>query len=321
LGGFEMVSDDKINANFMKEWETARAVLSGFDTHLHDLRKYGFSLITVFLAADAIIFQTTIINLDLTNVIKLAVLGVTLLLIVTLLMIDRNYRVFQRAAATRAKIIERNLNLELTEVIAQRYDLRNLSGFITGIYLAFACGVLVLGLVAFTDIIYFFILLIVWVGAISAIFILNSRVLTLSFPYGMMDWTLDRLECNSGDEIKITLTNLDYDPLPTFPTGTVMWEIMKEEETSPVKIQRIKKPITLQEKGNYVWLWKTDEDLENGKKTLETGIYRFLRLTTNKKTGNFELKPLKKRLRITKASEDKPSVHKVFLKKEGTEKI
>ncbi len=115
-----MVSENIINANFMKEWETARAVLAGFDTHLHDLRKYGFSLITAFLATNAIIFQTKIFTIELTDNIKLAILGVTLLLIFTLSMIDQTYRVFLRAAADRAKILERSLNLHLTEVILNR---------------------------------------------------------------------------------------------------------------------------------------------------------------------------------------------------------
>lgn len=316
-----MVSQNNINANSMKEWETARAVLAGFDTHLHDLRRYGFSLITALLAANAVIFQTKIFDIELTDYVKLAVLGVTLLLIFTLSMIDHNYRVFLRAAATRARILERNLNLDLTEVIEQRYKIGRLDIFFTFIYVAFTCGILILGVVSFSDFSYFYILLIAWIFAISAIGILSLKVLTLSSPYGEMDWTLDRLDYNSGDEIRITLTNLDETTLD-YPEDTIMWKLFKQGEKKPEKVQKLDKRLELKEDENYTWLWKNNEGLEKGKKNLEDGIYKLWRITkkkkTNEETGEFEYiyEPLKKILRIRGPSDSQLSGHEVISNRE-----
>lgn len=303
-----MVSENNINTNSIKEWETARAVLAGFDTHLHDLRKYGFSLITAFLTTNAVIFQSEIFNFELTDYIKLAVLIVTLLLIFTLSMIDRNYRVFLRAAATRARILERNLNLDLTEVIEQRYKMRKLDNFFTGIYIVFTFGILILGVVAFSDFSYFYVLVMAWMCAFIAILALNSKVFTLSFPYGEMDWTLDRLEYDSDSEIRITLTNLDEKPLKFFK-DTIMWKIIKEGEKSPVKVQKLDDDLILEENENYTWLSKLNEGLENEKKNLENGIYKLIRITKkkDKKTGEILYEPLNKILRIKGPSDSQLS--------------
>ena len=113
------------NTNHMEEWKQARDVIKSYDEHLHDLRKYGFSFLTALLAAGAILTPAIVESTEaqVPNVVKFAVFSVTLLLIAALHLLDRNYRVFQEAAVTRALVLERRLNIELSEVITSMFGL------------------------------------------------------------------------------------------------------------------------------------------------------------------------------------------------------
>lgn len=300
-----MTSDDTINANFMEEWKKARDVLAQFDDRLKDLRKVGFSFLTALLAADAIIFKVKVDDIVLSEWVKWAVLVVNLLLIVTLLLIDSNYRVFQRATAMRAKVLERYLNLELTEVIAQRHRAENVGWFVTAMYMAFTVGVLILGLVTITNLSALSLLVIVFFIANIVILYLSSQRprAILHYPYGMLDWTLDRLECVLGDEVRLTLTNLESDKKMPFPKDTIMWEVIKEGDEKPVKIEKIEKPLIIEKKDSYTWLWNTKDKLDNDK----VGIYRVVRIIIDKETGKFKLWPLTRKLWI-KAPPTTPNI-------------
>lgn len=286
--------DEPSNAHLLKEWETAREVLSKFDDRLHDLRKIGFTFITALLSADAIIFVNWIEGVELPDYIKLAVLLVTLLLIVTLLLVDRNYQIFQRAAATRAKILERRLNLELTEVIAQRYRTQSVQDYVTSVYMLFTGGVFFLGVAALSDPITILVLLIAWIGTIYAIYRANNRI-GMRYPYGTLDWTIDRLQCKSGETIQITLTNLSADkeiPKDPFPSGTVMWQIVPEDDENAVKTEELDHPLSIGADDSHTWLWET--------KSVQKGIYRVRRIILDKKTGQpaKKLVPLKRKIRV-----------------------
>lgn len=88
---------DKDREIHLKEWEKARGVLQFYDDKLHDLRKYGFSFITAFLTADGILLSTKLSS-GTPAPIKFAVFGVTLILILALHLIDKNYRVFSKGS-------------------------------------------------------------------------------------------------------------------------------------------------------------------------------------------------------------------------------
>lgn len=288
-----MASRQSGNEHLLKEWETAREILNNFDQRLHDLRKFGFTFITALLSVDAIIFVNWIKNVELPEYIKLAVLLVTLLLIVTLLLVDRNYQVFQRAAATRAKILERKLNLELTEVIAQNYDKNNVQGYVTMIYVFFTGGVFLLGLVSLSDPYVIFILLIAWIGAVCATYGVNNKI-GMCYPYGTVDWTIDRLQCNSGETIQITLTNLsDEEEIPKKPflPGTIMWQIVREDDGKVIETEKIDHPLSISAEDSRTWLWKT--------KGVKAGIYRVHRIILDKEgQPKKELARLRRKIRI-----------------------
>ena len=120
------------------EWQAARDVLDKFDERLHDLRKYGFSFITGLLSVDAIFAAISASW-------KLAALIATLALIVSLNLVDRNYRVFQIAATIDAQLLERRNEMNLTQTISRIYDDAHIKFFFQTVYIMFTLATLLLG--------------------------------------------------------------------------------------------------------------------------------------------------------------------------------
>ena len=214
-------------------------------------------------------------------------------LIVTLLMLDRNYRVFQRAAATRAKIIERKINLELTEVIAQRYNITDVPDFITGFYMAFIIIVLGLGF-AVLSLTFWFWLLVAGLISFGIIYWINYSAVAfvkLKFPFGEIDWTLYPLQCNVGEQVEITVSNLGSDPIK-FDENTTMWEIHEESDDSLVDSGGTgNRDIIINKNDSFTWLWAPKNE----------GVYRVHRLTLDPKTGEpGNLKKLLRKFRVRK---------------------
>ncbi|MFB0503705.1 MAG: hypothetical protein ACETWE_07725 [Candidatus Bathyarchaeia archaeon] len=285
------MASDGVNDNFLKEWETARDVLKAFDDRLHDLRKYGFSFITAFLTASTILFES------LSEPVKATVLGVTLLLIFGLFLMDRNYRVFQKAAATRAEILERVLNIELTEYITHRYKERNIGGFVTTVYLVFILGVQILGLAVLSN------SLIVLAGAVVitcfSILFLSFDYPFLGYRYGKIDWMLDRLECEQGEEVRIIVTNIGKKRFAKkeFPKGTVMWKLVKEGETQDLRSEKVGEYFEIAPTYSFTWILKTND--------LDPGIYLIYRKTLKK---DRPMIPLRRKLRIKEKKKPSPSL-------------
>jgi len=136
-------SSDKDSANHLAEWKQARDVLKHFDEKLHDLRKYGFTFLTGLLAVESILIPTSFVTTieKIPDSAKFAIFTVTLILIIALHLLDRNYVVFQQAANTRAKVLERELNLELSEIISIRYANFGIKNRVLTVYLLFIIGV------------------------------------------------------------------------------------------------------------------------------------------------------------------------------------
>lgn len=324
-----MASDEGIN-NFLKEWESTRAVLKEFDDRLHDLRKYGFSFITAFLTASTILFQNWIIapnppafeGQPFPEPIKATILGVTILLIFGIYIMDRNYLVYQKAANARAMVLERILNIELSDGIIQRFRMAWIHISVTVIYLFFIVGVLLLGSAVLSSSLNYLYLS----GSIIAILVivLSRDFVLLHYRYGMMDWILDRLECKQGDEVRIIMTNISDKVLPKrdYPIaeGEVMWKLVKEGEEETLLSGVASKNFCFAPYHNYTWVLKTTKD-GNGVKNLEPGIYRINRRTWNRKgklISEVKMKPLSRKLRIISRPPDsspKPSVHNVNLKR------
>lgn len=232
-------SSDKDRANHLDEWKQARGVLQFFDDKLHDLRKYGFSFVTALLTAEGILIpmKEVIVSAQ----IKFAVFGVTLLLILALHFIDKNYRVYQRATNMRALVLEKKLNLELSETITDRYKAEHINLIVIGLYLLLTVGVLLLGWFSlYTDWIYFAILGAIALAATVLIFLLGT-----SYKYKYYeDWTISPLECTPKDKVTITLTNFNK-PMDAKHTK----EQFKEKY---IKGMKIPEPIIFK-KDDLVW--------------------------------------------------------------------
>lgn len=305
--------EDEINPNFPKEWEVSRSLLSFFDDKLYDLRKYGFSFITALITAEGLLITYVDPTKNWPVDVKFAVLFVNILLIVALTTIDRNFSVIQKAGASRARVLERTMNLELSEVITQRYKGARLDYFATGLYTVFIVAVMFLaGVILHYSGIYYWVLIVTGLIAIFVSIAIRQYV-KVEYPYGEIDWTIDRLRCTQGDIIGITLTNLredrstkdrlsrlvdklrktdlKEDKMTFNPSddgqAKVMWEVRKEGETKDAAegLGTLKQTIEIDPGESYTWLWPTDEC---------HGVYRVYRFTLTRK----KLVPLKRKIII-----------------------
>jgi hypothetical protein len=83
-----------------QEWLECRVTVGRFDGYLADIRKYGFTLVTVLLTANALVTPAN------SAVDRPAAAIVILLLLLALFMIDNYYWVMLRAAVKRAAVLE-----------------------------------------------------------------------------------------------------------------------------------------------------------------------------------------------------------------------
>jgi hypothetical protein len=299
---------DKDRDSHLEEWKKARAVLEFFDDKLHDLRKVGFTFVTTLLTAEGILIPRATDG-DIPVQIKFAVFLVTLLLILALHLIDQNYRVYQRAANMRAGILERRLNLELSDTITDRYRAEDIKTRVWLLYIVFIVSVLFLGWVSlYPNWIY-----IVGLGAIAGIATWFTWRLNTTFKYQCYreDWTISPLECTPTDKVTITLTNmnpkmiklkdlkdaekrlgakvaLDNDfekvkeDLPgsdcaeisvrqpiVFPKGQRRWEIIPEGGGEPVAVEAPKDE-ELHVYDSHTWIL----DISGGKERIGKGVYQ-----------------------------------------------
>jgi hypothetical protein len=269
------------DSNHFEEWKSARDVLKTFDDNLHDLRKYGFTFITALITAQAILvpYNPADPTKGVPDVIKFAIFGVTLLLVAALHLIDRNYTLFQEAAASRAKILERALNLELTEIISQRYASGKVAKSVFLVYLLFTLGITIFG--AF--VLYSSILLVVSLEVLAVAVIVSTYFYGPRFMYvSSEDWTLSPIECESGEKVRITLTNLNRKwvkmgagfvhpttgregeirgrvsvPKPiVFKKDQLVWVITKEDGQY---VRIFEAPEILRVFDSHTWFWDTGE--------------------------------------------------------------
>lgn len=101
------------NLNYL-EWLKCQDTISGFDKMILDIRKYGFTFITLLLTANGFLLGKEDIN----EYIALGILAVLLILIVALFRIDHMHEIFLRAVALRAMRLEEKINFGLTRCIS-----------------------------------------------------------------------------------------------------------------------------------------------------------------------------------------------------------
>lgn len=257
--------------------------------------------------------------------IKVGILFVTLMLILGVNILDRNYRTIEKAIFTRITVLEKLLNIEISDIISQRFNLVWIQDFITLVYLLFVSGVLILGYVVL-GIYSFIVLLVLSLFAIVPILFLSRDYVLDLFGCGYVDWILDKIECKQGDQVRIVMTNLGKEDFPKIAgslDGEIMWKLvnqcddansMKPDDPKILKKGVANEELSLRYTNNYTWILETND--------IEPGIYCLYRRTFDKK-GNMQPKnkmvPLGRKLRIHKKppqSEQKPTVHNVIMKKE-----
>lgn len=113
-GRAETMTDDSQRQQMLDEWTACRQAVAGFDKTLVDLRRFGFTLVTILLSANGFLFAQSTIG----EVAKIGIFIALLVLIAGLFRQDRTQEVFVRGAVLRALAIERRLGASLTYQIA-----------------------------------------------------------------------------------------------------------------------------------------------------------------------------------------------------------
>lgn len=235
---------ENIGENELDEWKTIRELVSSYDDRKHELRKTGFSLITSLIAAQGIIIwyhnQNSINNINnVDNLILTAVLGVTIALIFAIAFYEKGYRLYQEAAVQRALLLEKKLNLQLTETISYQFKSWQSRIYEFGVYGIFIGSALALAFLTIPKNNWEYpitLSILTGVGILAMLFLSrdlknNYRLCTplsvmieiylkrfLGWIWGEkkiedphLDWSIDPLVCKQGEKVAITLTNLNKD--------------------------------------------------------------------------------------------------------------
>lgn len=261
-----------------QEWLQARGVIAAADTNLDSVRKLGISLVTGLLTADAFLLPGHIAGVTaLPEPLKFGVLLATLLLLGAVAVIDRNYNVLQQAAASRARIIENELNLGLTESISKGYAQKSVDFAFHFIYVLIGGALLVLGYFVLDPSYWFWSLLAIWAGWSSLTLLLITARL---YEQGGVNWSLDSTDITPGEIVHLTATNLYPEVreslFPNHPTRlyqryraryekkrnyvlrapNVFWEIREasaESRSPPLREGRVSHTVALGPRQSFVW--------------------------------------------------------------------
>lgn len=288
----------KSNDIIYKEWESCRNVLKEFDDRIHDIRKYGFTFLTALIAAESLIIpESSFIGKGSPGIpdnIKLGILGVTLLLILTMRVIEKNYQLYQICSAQRAQVLERSLNLELTEIISDRHRKKHIPTLVTSIYILFTLGT---GLLGYTILSPNYqlanVLLIGMFGVVGCLILIQS--FDLRYDRGYIDWTIDKVVYNQGEKVRITVTNINEndEDLPIKLGPGVVWTI-ETQDGDLIYREDVSKPKFIFPERNYTWEWNTAK--------IKCGIYQVMFFYRDEK-GKLKDHNLRRKIRIEKCEE------------------
>jgi hypothetical protein len=97
----------------MQEWAECRTTIGRLDGILADIRKYGFSLVTLLLTATALV-PTANPAAD-----RVAASSVVIVLVIVLFLMDRYWWVLLRTAVGRAYELEQGLGIEISSRLSK----------------------------------------------------------------------------------------------------------------------------------------------------------------------------------------------------------
>jgi hypothetical protein len=261
--------DDDGDQVALAEWQSTRELLQAFDDRIHDLHKYGFTFITALLTAQSLLLPSLAVGASqsssgaISDVVKLGVLSVTLILIVALREVETVYQLYQKAGNIRSVILERRLDLELSETITGRSEKYHVSWRISAIYCLFAFADAVLGTFILATLLYEVLLWAFFAGTVGAILVMGRS--DLYYKRGEEDWTLDRTACEEGQVVKITLTNLSDKEWIEFAENDVVYgrrmALKAEDGSGPSSIETVTAQgrISIHPRDDYSWLWDTKD--------------------------------------------------------------
>ena len=104
-----------------QEWKECRSTISRFDDKVLNLRKYGFSLLTLLLGSSGFLYAELMTDANLNTGAVIGIYFAIMLLILGLFRMDRMYHVFLRGAVNRAKALEDlpDLQMALSKEISE----------------------------------------------------------------------------------------------------------------------------------------------------------------------------------------------------------
>lgn len=210
-----------------KEWETARDIIAKGDERTDALRRYGFTFVTSLVTADALLLRR--VGDSTLPWVSFGVALVASMLVVGMRLLEKTTELLQRAAAQRATVIERQLALELTDIIRDRYARQDCPPYVDYLYFFFVVCVGVAGYAIggwsdYPDPSF-------WIrsalaGSVVPLAYFAIRRISkssLHHPRGEADdWSLDRVKCNRGEPVRLPYTRFESIEWP-FRTGDVVW--------------------------------------------------------------------------------------------------
>jgi len=297
-------SDDTGNA--FQEWTSARSLIMWYEDKIHDLRKYGFSLVAALLSTTAI---TAMLKMDQSASAILIIL--TCVLLIAVYLFDRNYRFYQKAAAGRVKILEPILNIKLSEVLADWYYTQQMFNIVPALYVIFIWITCSLG---------FFVASEYW-PAIAIIGVITTLIIGILFlvvdqnlgekagkSYKKIildkkiqpdnksgesytgDWSVDRITCECGGSIRFTLTNTggsvrnDNEGKKISSSNSISFHkddavlYLSDNLTAPIYI-KAESEVQIPRNFNYSWFWTPEKVHENKLFTIYPSNLRRLKRT------------------------------------------
>jgi hypothetical protein len=188
-------------------------------------------------------------------------------LVVAMRLLEKSNELLQTAAAQRARVIERHLGMELSDVVADRFRKERWWQSVNALYCTFVLVVAVIGAIAGgTTPGHWFPTLVRWILLAAAVAVAWAFIAWIS-SQGMSyrreapdDWSLDRTECEKGGAVRIMYTRFAPSTWP-FTTDRVIWRATRSKDDGTLHecARREAGADDLVEGDCKVWLWDTSD--------------------------------------------------------------
>jgi len=194
----------------VNEYQLTRTLTQDYEGRVHDLHKLVFTFITALLTAQALLLpsigQAGSSGSSLSSYVKLGVLLVTLVLVIALRALEKNYQLYLKAASNRASILERRAGYELNQTIVERNSKHHQSLWVSVLYSLLVGADALLGTFVMPSGVALYLLYIAALASVIFI-VLVGEFRKLAFSHGEEDWSVDTVRCQSGQPVLITVSN------------------------------------------------------------------------------------------------------------------